>query len=208
MTTDHPRHLRDRVDPAGHSAQEVFECRSPHRGQFAVEQPTQFASGTPGWPAVAPQPWFVLFAGAVLAITALAKSFSAIGPARALDAPDPLIGIPFRQLMLVVGLVELFVAFFCLFTEKQRFTLLAVAWLSTNFLVYRLGLWVIGWHHPCGCMGSLTGILHLSDRAADNIMKGVLAYLLIGSYGILFWQWRQRRTTPAPLKREEGALVT
>lgn len=132
-------------------------------------------------------------AGILLAITGLAKALSAIGAARALDTPDPLIGIPFRQLFLLVGLTELLIAFFCLFTDKRWFSLRAVAWLSTNFLVYRLGLWFIGWHHPCGCMGNLAGVLHLSDHAADNIMKGVLAYLLVGSYGILFSQWRQRR---------------
>jgi len=139
------------------------------------------------------QLWFVMSAGAVLAITGLAKAFSAIGPTRALDTADPLIGIPFRQLLLLVGLVELLIAFFCLFSDKRRFSLLAVAWVSTNFLVYRLGLWFIGWHKPCGCMGTLAGVLHLPDQAADNIMKGVLAFLLIGSYLLLLSQWRQSR---------------
>lgn len=135
--------------------------------------------------------WFVNVGGGILALTGLAKAFSAIGPARALDTADPLIGIPFRQLLLLVGLVELFIAFFCLFTDKRRLSLLGVAWLSTNFLVYRLGLWFIGWHHPCACMGSLAGALHLSDQAADNIMKGILAFMLAGSYLLLFSQWRQ-----------------
>jgi hypothetical protein len=142
-----------------------------------------------------------------LALTGLAKAFSAIGSARALDLPDPLIGTPFRQLLLLVGLIELLIAFFCLFTDKRRVGLLAVAWLSSNFLVYRLGLWFIGWHHPCACMGSLTGVLHLSDNAADNIMKGVLAYLLIGSYGILLWQWRAARRAPVPVKEAEEAVL-
>jgi hypothetical protein len=137
--------------------------------------------------------WFLSSAGVALAVTALAKAFSAIGSARALDVADPLIGIPFRQLMLVVALVELLIAFFCFFTDRRRLSILGVAWISTNFLVYRLGLWFIGWHRPCGCMGNLTDILHLSPHAADNIMKGVLAYLLVGSYGILLWQWRAAR---------------
>jgi hypothetical protein len=143
------------------------------------------------------QAWFVVSAGALLAITGLAKAFSAIGPARALDTADPLIGIPFRQLLLLVGLAELLIAFFCIFTDRRRFSLLAVAWISTNFLVYRLGLLFIGWHHPCGCMGSLAGVLHLSDKAADNIMKGVLACLLVGSYTILLCQWRRDRAAGA-----------
>ena len=146
---------------------------------------------------------FVAVGGIVLGLTGLAKTFSAIGSARALDTADPLIGIPFRQLLLLVGLAELLVAFFCLFTDKRRFSLLAVAWLSTNFLVYRLGLWFIGWHRPCGCMGSLSEMLHLSPRAADNIMKGVLAYLLVGSYWLLFSQWRTGRRVPVEAKLEE-----
>lgn len=143
---------------------------------------------------------FAWSAGGVLAITALAKVFSAIGPARALDAADPLIGIPFRQLFLLVGVTELLIAFFCLFTDRRLLSVWLVAWLSSSFFLYRLGLWFLGWHHPCGCMGSLAGMLHLLDRAADNIMKGVLAYLLIASYGILLWQWRAARGVPAPLK--------
>ena len=135
--------------------------------------------------------WFLLTSGFALGLTGLAKAFSAIGPARALDVADPLFGIPFRHLMLLVGLGELLIAFFCLFTDKTQFSLLAVAWLSTNFVVYRLGLWFIGWHKPCGCLGNLTDMLHISPGTADNIMKALLAYLLVGSYATLFWRWRQ-----------------
>jgi hypothetical protein len=67
--------------------------------------------------------WFLKLAGGALALTGLAKAFSAIGAARALDTADPLIGLPFRQLLLLVGLAELLIAFFCLFTDKRRFSL-------------------------------------------------------------------------------------
>ena len=142
--------------------------------------------------------WFLLAAGAALAATGLAKVFSATGPAPALDLADPLLGIPFRHLLLLVGLAELGIAFFCLFTDKEKLSLLAVAWLSTNFLVYRLGLWFIGWHKPCGCLGNLTDLLHISPTAADNIMKGVLAFLLLGSYALLIDMWRQARAPGMP----------
>jgi len=107
-----------------------------------------------------------------------------------LAVADPIVGIPFRWLLLAVGVLELVIAGVCFFSRNQRLATLLVAWLATNFLVYRLGLWWMGWHRPCGCMGSLTNALHLSEKAADNIMKVVLAYLLIGSYGRLLWQWR------------------
>ena len=107
-----------------------------------------------------------------------------------------------------MGLAELLIAIFCLFTDKRRLSLLAVARISTNFLVYRLGLWFIGWHRPCGCMGNLTDLLHISPRLADNIMKGVLAFLLIGSYGILLWQWRQRRAQGRAAAPEQEVMAT
>jgi hypothetical protein len=141
---------------------------------------------------------FLRLAGISLGFAGLGKALSAIGAARALDTIDPLIGIPFRQLFLLVGLAELLIAFFGLFTDRRRFTLWAVAWLSTNFLLYRLGLWFIGWQHPCGGLGTLAGPLHLSDQAADNIMKGVLAFLLVGSYGILVSQWLRGRRAKGP----------
>jgi hypothetical protein len=137
----------------------------------------------------APRALFLTTTGVVLGITGLAKTFSSIGPARALDVLDPLLGTPFRQLLLLVGLVELLIAFFCLFTGRRGLSIWLVAWLSSNFLLYRIGLCWVGWHHPCSCMGSLAGMLHLSDQVADSIMKGVLAYLLIGSYGMLLWEW-------------------
>ena len=153
------------------------------------------------------QGWFLEAAGAMLATTGLAKVLAAFGSSGALDTADPLIGIPFRQLMLVVGLAELLIALFCLFTERRRLSLLAVAWISTNFLAYRAGLLLIGWHGLCGCMGSLTAVLHLSPHAADNIMKAVLAYLLIGSYAALLSQWRRGRQAQSPAAAMPVALA-
>ena len=48
---------------------------------------------------------FLQFAEILICLGGMAKAFSAIGPARALGVPDPLIGIPLGQLMLLVGLV-------------------------------------------------------------------------------------------------------
>jgi hypothetical protein len=151
---------------------------------------------------------FLKSAGLVLAVTGVSKAFAAIGSARVLDTLDPVTGLPFRQLFLLIGLTELLVAFFCVFTDKRDLSIRLVAWLSSSFLVYRLGLWALDWHHPCGCMGSLTGMLHLSDRAADNIMEGVLAYLLTGSYLLMASQWIRKRDASITVKRRELAAET
>jgi len=140
-----------------------------------------------------PRHWVLLASGAALALTGLAKVLSAVVPAPALTVPDPLFGIPFHRLLAVVGVAELLIAYFCLFTEKCQFSLLAVAWLATSFVAYRLGLWFMGWHRPCGCLGSLTALLHIPTGVADNIMKVVLAFLLIGSYTTLVRRWTQEK---------------
>ena len=95
--------------------------------------------------------------------------------------------------------IELAVALVCLLGRRARLQAGLVAWLATNFVVYRLGLLWIGYHGPCRCLCSLTGALHISPETADSIMKVVLVYLLIGSYATLLWQWKRgqnARSTP------------
>jgi len=77
---------------------------------------------------------FVQSTGIVLTITGLAKARNAIGSAPALDVADPIVGIAFRHLLLAVGLLELFIAFFCLFTDKRQFSMLAVVWAGTSYV--------------------------------------------------------------------------
>lgn len=136
---------------------------------------------------------FVLIAGAVLLISGAGKLWSAFGEMKLLDVADPILAIQFRYLMLAAGVAELVIAFVCLFTQKTQLATLCVAWLGTGFLMYQLGLWWMDWERPCHCLGNFAEALHISPQLADNIMKVVLAYLLIGSYGLLTREWMQRR---------------
>lgn len=137
---------------------------------------------------------FIYSSAVILVITSVAKFISAVGgDAKYLSLPDPITGIHFRSLMLAVGVAELLVALICLLRGLQNLKLLLIGSLATNFTLYRLGLWWMGWKKPCSCLGNLTDALHLSPQVADTIMKGILAYLLIGSYGLLFWQLRREK---------------
>lgn len=132
--------------------------------------------------------------GIMLMLTGAAKVWSGFGNSKFLSVVDPIIGIAFGQLLLAVGIAEIAIALFCFLSKRQTLALGLVSWLSTNFVVYRLGLWWMDWHRPCSCLGNLTDALHISPQAADNIMKTVLAFLLVGSYGLLFRQWRLNHT--------------
>jgi len=110
--------------------------------------------------------WFVGGAVVVLAVTGLAKLWSVSAPGKMLLVADPITGLAFGRLLLLVGLAELALAAVCVFGRSPRLKLVLIAWLATNFVVYRLGLWWMGWKKPCGCLGNLTDALHLSPQTA------------------------------------------
>ncbi len=136
-------------------------------------------------------------AGVVLLFTALAKLISAGGSAHIMLLTDPILPISFRNVFWLVGVIEIVVAAVCLFGKNVMLQAGLVVWLATNFVFYRFGLIWIGYHRPCSCLGNLTDALHISPQVADTAMKIILAYLLIGSYGILFHQWWKSRKLEA-----------
>jgi hypothetical protein len=137
--------------------------------------------------------WFLYSAAAVLLLTAAAKLISSFGHGTILQTRDPLTGFQFQDLFRIVGGTEVAVALVCIFSKRTWLPAGLVAWLSTSFLAYRIGLVAVGYHRPCSCMGNLTDALHIPPQTADTVMKIILAYLLIGSYATLFWLWRQRK---------------
>ena len=137
--------------------------------------------------------YYIYSAGLLLLITGVAKLISASGNARILQNLDPIFYMPFRQVILIVGTLELTATAICFFGKQAGFQAGIIGLLATNFIAYRIGLISIGYHKPCHCMGNLTDALHVSPQAADTAMKIILAYLLIGSYAVLFWLWRQRK---------------
>jgi CHASE2 domain-containing sensor protein len=136
---------------------------------------------------------FAVVSGVTLFITGSAKLFSIFGRDALLDFHDPVTGLSFRYLLLFVGLLEVVIAYVCFDVQKLSVSIELVAWLSTGFLFYRCGLFVLGWRRFCPCLGSLTGAIHVSSHTADTAMKIILGYLLIGSYSTLFFIWREKR---------------
>lgn len=111
----------------------------------AARQPAAVAAGIDGGSV---RNWFVPSAVVVLTVSGTAKVWSTFGHVELLMVADPIAGITLRWLLLAVGVLELVIAGVCLFSRNKRLATLLVAWLATNFLVYRLGLWWMGWHKP------------------------------------------------------------
>jgi len=132
---------------------------------------------------------FLYSTSALLLITGLAKLISVFGKANLLEVPDPITKIQFRYLLLVIGIVEIVIAVVCFLPRRTELKAALIALLATNFALYRIGLFLMHYHRPCACLGGLTDAIGIPSATADMIMKCILVYFLVGSYGILFNRW-------------------
>jgi len=124
--------------------------------------------------------FFNISASFILLVTGLAKIWSSFGPKGILMELDPVTGISFGWLLLLVGLIELLLSGICYYYRARLLPCFLVGWLSLNFLLYRIALLSMGWHRPCNCLGNFTDAIHLTPELADTLMRYILAYLLIG----------------------------
>lgn len=143
--------------------------------------------------------WFLLSAAIIFLITGWAKILSSGGSAKILALTDPIFGISFTRLMLIVGIAEVLIALISIafaFSDKVYFAIGLVAWMTLNFVLYRVALWIAGWDQPCPCFGNLTSAIHISQHLADSILKSILAYLSIGSVAALFSRYKLQSDLP------------
>jgi len=140
---------------------------------------------------------FIHSAGAILLAAALERLLIAHGVAQSLSLPEPAMGIPLRYAVLLVGGFELVVAMICLFGRQAGLQLGWLAWLATNYAVYRIGLFAMSCHPQATCIGILTDPLHLA-RGTMGIIVGIMPlYLLLGSYAAVIWLWLEGRRAKA-----------
>jgi hypothetical protein len=128
-----------------------------------------------------PQAFFIFSAAVILFITGAAKLFTALGAAGALDQPDSLLILSHRHIFLLMSGLELGLSAFLLMGRNTKMQLALVAWLATNFLMYRIGLWWIGAPDLCNCLGNLNQYLPVSPRILNAAALVALGWLLVGS---------------------------
>jgi hypothetical protein len=138
---------------------------------------------------------FVVSSGCIFLVTSLAKIISALGRANILNFGDPIFGISFRHVMLIMGIWELVISAICLFANNRKLQLFTISWLASCFLVYRFGLWFVGWTRPCPCLGGFYDAIHVSSGLANLINKSIIFYLLVGGYWLSGIFWRCQKTT-------------
>jgi ribosomal protein S27E len=146
-------------------------------------------------------PWperFVLSAGGILALVGVSRILEGLEGYPVLDLPEPLLGVPFRYLLLACGVVELVVGWLCLSANNRTLGLGLVAWLAFNSVAYRAGLWSMGWPHPWVFVGDLTDLLNVSPVVADTLLLSLAGYLLAGSAILLLRPASKVAVLPEP----------
>lgn len=155
---------------------------------------------------------FVRTSAVILLVTGAVKLISSLGEARILQQSDPLIWfLTERQMLALAAGMELVIVV-ALSSERLDETskLLTIAWLGSMFLLYRVGLWTIGFAGACSCLGNAAAWLHVSPVAVERIMGGLLLFLLLGSYGLLagrIRRWRRNESEDPP-RRESDAVAS
>lgn len=132
---------------------------------------------------------FIRWSGALLLALALVNLINAGTSEASLIVLDPLLGIPFRLAVLVVGGLELVVALICLFGCQAPLQSGLIAMLVTNFMVYRVGLLWQGCPTQWGCLGNPLDQLKFFSGTADEAMFLIFAFLLVGSCVAAVWLW-------------------
>lgn len=149
--------------------------------------------------------WAIICAALGLLVAAFGKLGVLVEGPKMLSERDPFIGLSFRATFVLVVSMELVIAVYC--ARSRDFLLRGLCLLSFGaiVLVYRIGLYLIDYHKPCGCLGSITSVLHISESAADDIAKMMLAVILLaGASGVLV-NWRAYRAKRPGSPSVEGS---
>jgi hypothetical protein len=132
----------------------------------------------------------ILFAISVgiLSFTSSLKVWTLLTALDSLVVPDPLFTfLSGFQLIILVAILELIVVFILIVSRSTSIKLFSLAWLSTAFLAYRIGLYIIGHAENCSCAGGPETWLALGlGDSIELSMKLGLAYMLISSYYHIF----------------------
>jgi hypothetical protein len=141
---------------------------------------------------------FIYSAGGILLAAALIRFVIAAGQSEVFSLPEPMLGIPLRYAVLIVGGFELAVALICMFGKRTKLQLGWLAWLATNFIIFQSGLLLMHCHPQATAIGSLTDPLRIARGTTGIIFSLLPFYLIFGSYATLIWLWLGRKATKQP----------
>lgn len=121
-------------------------------------------------------------AGALLLAMASAMFLvNLTAPVDAVQPRDPIILVPLDTVFWIVGGTFCGMALICFFADRPAPALFLIAWLAMNFLVCRVGLYLIGCRSLAGYLGGFAYAFGIPATAARTGADVVFGYFLAGS---------------------------
>lgn len=130
----------------------------------------------------------------IFLVTGLAKLASIGSTHSMLEDLDPVFGVSFRTLFLVVGSSELLIGVACHLSICVRLKLGLLCAFSSCILLYRLAVYYGGWNSPCNCMGVFAA--NITPAQMSEIMKYVGTFICTGSWLFLVYYQLSRDGRP------------
>jgi hypothetical protein len=121
------------------------------------------------------------------------KLYSTSGSAKILDLPEALLPMTNRHAMLLTGLLELLTSLGLIFGKQNIPKLISIAWLGSNFVLYRAASLLLVVGKPCPCLGSMTEKIPVSPLLMELVLRSVVIYLILGSFLFLIGLRRAHR---------------
>jgi hypothetical protein len=116
---------------------------------------------------------------AILTITAGAKLISLVyGKSAIYVTLDPIFRVNYRSMLASAAIIETIVVGYLIFGRDSSLKHLAVIWISSIFLLYRLGASIVQPGHFCPCLGSMTDWIH-TDQATIGVFLGYVAAIML-----------------------------
>ena len=148
------------------------------------------------------QTYFLDLAAVIFFVLAAFNLLGFVGSADALNWPDPLFQLGNRWVLVICGGLELLVSAVLLTGKSQWLKLGLLAWLTTNLLVYRIGLWLGGASNFGDCLGNYIDWFLISPRTMGMVTNGLLGFMLTGSYAFLAFNWKREKKRGSSQKCE------
>lgn len=115
----------------------------------------------------------------IVLVAGVSKIISAFGDATILSLPDPILPTTNRMAIVIAGIVEIGVALYGLKYPMSRRAVVSLLWLGSTLAIYKIGILKYGGAKPCGCLGSITDILHIPPDVANIISTVIIIIMLL-----------------------------
>lgn len=116
----------------------------------------------------------------LLLVTGTAKLVSAVGQQGVLDTIDPIFGIRLRWLLMLLGVVELVVAFTLVKHGKPWFACLLSSMLGAQFILYHKIFQIEVYNRGCPCLGTMAQWLPVPQPDINIMLMLTAAWLCLG----------------------------